>query len=167
METISRSLLTFLLNSLWQIPVAAAVAALVCRLMRRGPANHRHAVWVAALAASVLLPLASVRTGSQTPTPQFSASLADGTAVGAAPRRAADVRPAVPAAPVSRTISLAETTAAILLGGYFLFVLFRFARLARAALRTAQIRRGAHDTAIPATLERVWKRWFPHRYRVR
>ena len=28
METISRSLLTFLLNSLWQIPVAAAVAAL-------------------------------------------------------------------------------------------------------------------------------------------
>ena len=52
METISRSLLTFLLNSLWQIPVAAAVAALVCRCMRRGPASHRHAVWVAALVAS-------------------------------------------------------------------------------------------------------------------
>ena len=36
METISRSLLTFLLNSLWQVPVAVAVAALACRCMRRG-----------------------------------------------------------------------------------------------------------------------------------
>ena len=61
METISRSLLTFLLNSLWQIPLAAAVAALACRLMRNGPASHRHAVWVAALAAAILLPLASMR----------------------------------------------------------------------------------------------------------
>ncbi len=48
METISRSLLTFLLNSLWQIPLTAAVAALTCRLMRKGPASHRNAVWVAA-----------------------------------------------------------------------------------------------------------------------
>ena len=38
METISRFQLTFLLNSLWQIPLAAAVAALACRLMRNGPA---------------------------------------------------------------------------------------------------------------------------------
>ena len=75
METISRSLLTFLLNSLWQIPLAAAVAALACRLMRNGPAFHRHAVWVAALAAAVLLPLASVRTRAPKPTPQFAVSL--------------------------------------------------------------------------------------------
>ena len=40
METISRSLLTFLLNSLWQIPLAAGVAALVCRPVRRGPRRH-------------------------------------------------------------------------------------------------------------------------------
>src|ERR1039457_6610788 len=52
METISRSLLTFLLNSLWQIPLAALVAALACRMLRRGPASHRHAVWVAALIAA-------------------------------------------------------------------------------------------------------------------
>ena len=61
MEMISRFLLTFLLNSLWQIPLVAAVAALACRLMRNGPAAHRHAVWVAALAAAVLLPLGSIR----------------------------------------------------------------------------------------------------------
>ena len=133
METISRSLLTFLLNSLWQIPVAAGVAALACRLMRRGPASHRHAVWVAALAASVLLPLASVRTGPETPTPHFTASLADGASANAALSRPVPARSAGPAAPVTRTVSFAETTATILLGGYFLFVLFRFARLAWAS----------------------------------
>src|SRR5260370_30930086 len=103
MESISRSLLTFLLNSLWQIPVAAAVAALACRLMRRGPASHRHAVWVAALAASVLLPVASMRSGPQTPTPQFAASLAAAPPGNSAvsPLRAA--RPAGPAAPGART----------------------------------------------------------------
>ena len=37
MEIISRLLLTFLLNSLWQIPLVAAVAWLACRLMRNGP----------------------------------------------------------------------------------------------------------------------------------
>ena len=31
--------LTFLLNSLWQVTLAAAVAAVVCRLMRKGPAS--------------------------------------------------------------------------------------------------------------------------------
>src|SRR5437763_1126775 len=50
METISRFLLTFLLNSLWQIPLTAAVASLTGWLMRHSPASHRHIVCVAALA---------------------------------------------------------------------------------------------------------------------
>src|SRR5882672_1519846 len=65
METISRSLLTFLVNSFWQVPLVAAVAALSCRLMRNGPASHRHAVWVAALVAGVLLPSVSIRSGER------------------------------------------------------------------------------------------------------
>ena len=64
METIDRNLLTFLLNSLWQVPLVAIVAALACRLMRNGPARHRHAVCVAGLIAAVLLPVASMRRGS-------------------------------------------------------------------------------------------------------
>ena len=62
METISRSLLTFLLNSLWQIPLAAAVGGAGLPPHAPGPTSHRHAVWVAALAAAILLPLASVRS---------------------------------------------------------------------------------------------------------
>lgn len=62
METISWYVLTFLLNSLWQIPVVACVAALAAWLLRHGPAGHRHAVWVAALIASLALPVVSTST---------------------------------------------------------------------------------------------------------
>src|ERR1017187_6169269 len=126
METISRYLLTFLLNSLWQIPLAAGVAALACRMLRRGPASHRHAVWVAALVAAVLLPVASVRTPQPTPGPRFAASLADG-ATGNAAAGLLHQAPAPTPAPASRTVSLAKTTATILLGAYLLFVRFRLA----------------------------------------
>src|SRR5260370_22052398 len=99
-----------------------------------------------------------MRSGPQTPTPQFAASLADGAPGNSAVSRPGAARPAVPAAPVARPFSFAETTASILLGGYFLFVLFRFARLAWASVRTVQIRRGARYTAIPARLDGVWVR---------
>ncbi len=158
METISRSLLTFLLNSVWQIPLAAGTAALACRFMRRGPASHRHAVWVAALAAAILLPLVSVRPDSSTATPHFDASLADGIAADATVRGPAQSPLAPSAAPASRTISFAETTATVLLSAYLLFVVFRLARLAWASIRTVQIRGAARYTAIPDALDRVWMR---------
>src|SRR6266851_5039308 len=159
METISRSLVTFLLNSLWQVPVAAAVAALACRFMRNGPANHRNAVWVAALAAAILLPLASLRRGELTATPQFDASLAGRlAAVESAPSLANKAPLAVSPELASRTIPVADTTAAILLGAYFLFVLFRVSRLARASIRTVQIRRTARTSALPKLLEGEWTR---------
>ena len=148
METISRSLLTFLLNSLWQIPLAAAVAALACRLMRHGPASHRHAVWVAALAAAILLPLASVRTGDPAAPAAIRASLAGARVV---PRRTAQPRRRPPRRR-RRPPRLREPSPSpkprrrMLLGAYFLFVLFRLARLAWASIRTVQIRRAAHDS---------------------
>jgi TonB family protein len=158
METISRALLTFLLNSLWQIPLAAAVAALVCRFLRNGPASHRHAVWVAALLAAVLLPLASVRTAPSTPGPQYAASLADPATSNDTPHRIPQAESAPSPVPASRTISFAGATATILLGAYFLFVLFRLARLGWASIRTLQIRSGALYPSIPDALDRVWMR---------
>jgi TonB family protein len=160
METLSRYLLTFLLNSLWQIPLAAAVAALACRLMRNGPAGHRHAVWAAALLAATLLPLSSLRTGAAAAGPQFANPFTgrDLSAASATPGRLA-FRPA-PAAPAvtSRTVSFAETTSAFLVAAYFLFVLFRIARLAWACSRTLQIRNHAQAAAITPLVEDVWTR---------
>ncbi len=156
METISRYLLTFLLNSLWQIPLIAAVAALVCRLMHNGPANHRHAVWVAALVAAVLLPLASVRSADRAASGPF-------TAPGAPQLVAASSSAASPAAgsaatPARRTISYARTTATALVAAYLFFVLFRFARLAWAWMRTVQILDAAGWAAAPSLVRQVWER---------
>ena len=152
METISRNLLTFLLNSLWQVPLAAAVAALACWFMRNGPARHRHMVWVAALIAAILLPLASVRRADSGPRLQFDPALA---AAAGTPSAHVAVQPPPASTPVARTVSLAATTAGVLLGVYLLFVLCRIVLLARAALRTAQIRRSARAVAIPEPLRRV------------
>ena len=159
METISRCLLTFLLNSLWQIPLVAAVAALGCRLMRNGPASHRHAVWVAALAACALLPLASVRVNEN---PSNTLRVPDRpVTVSAVPLDAASATPAA-ARPSSesrsRTVPLARTTAEVLLAGYLLFLAFRLARLLAACLRTMEIRRGATPADPSPLAAAVWKR---------
>jgi len=150
-------LLTFLLNSLWQAALAAVVAAGVCRLLRNGPASHRHAVWVAALVAAVMLPVLSVRRPAQSAGPQFAAPVLEPATTesqGIAPSPAAAVSQSSPV----RSISLAATTASVLLGGYLLFVALRLALLAWASVRTARIRGGASAPRIPDHLERVWLR---------
>lgn len=60
MKSIDGLVLTFLGNAVWQIPVLLAAGALGERLLRRGPARFRHALWTGVLAASVLLPAASL-----------------------------------------------------------------------------------------------------------
>ena len=158
METLSRYFLVFLLNSLWQIPLIAGVAMLACRLMRKGPAGHRHAMWVAALLAAALLPFASVRSGEHTSGSAFSAPSAPQLSV-------SKPSPAVPAgvvssfpAPAHRTISYAQTTATALFVLYLLFLVFRFARLSRAWIRTVAICDGAGHAEEPVIVRRVWDR---------
>ena len=133
METINRDLLTFLMNAAWQVTMAVAVAAGVCWLLRKGPASHRHAVWVAALVASVLLPLASLHRPEQLPGPAYSQSLADAPAGGPVQMQIAQA-PSIPGP--ARTISLAATTATVLLAAYLLFVILRLIRLGWASLLT-------------------------------
>lgn len=67
MKSIDGLVLTFLGNALWQIPAILVVAAVGARLLRRGPARYRHALWVGALTASVLLPLASLLPHQESP----------------------------------------------------------------------------------------------------
>ena len=53
-------LTTFIVNSLWQIPLIAATAALCSRLMHSMPSVYRHLVWVAALGLCICLPVESI-----------------------------------------------------------------------------------------------------------
>ncbi len=60
METLSRWVLTYLANAVWQVAVVAAAASLADLLLRRAPNRTRHAVWFIALAVAALLPLRSL-----------------------------------------------------------------------------------------------------------
>jgi beta-lactamase regulating signal transducer with metallopeptidase domain len=158
METINWYLLTFLLNALWQIPVIAGGAALAARLLRHGPANHRHVVWVAALIASVALPVVS----TSTVTSQRTTSIA--FTVPAPPRQGepSPSRNAKPKAssqgPLSRTIAHRQTTATTVALAYFLLLSFCFARLLRALIRTALIRRSGTVAIQSPVMRQVWSR---------
>ena len=156
----SRYLLTFLLNSLWQIPLAAAVAAVACRVMRHGPAAYRHAVWVAALTCAVLLPLASARRSETIDRPHFDLAWAMPDEASAHPTVDAQVSAPAGTQPARhpRTISFTETAAAVLTGGYLLFLLLRLVSLVRGSIWTTRIRRNSQAAPIPKQLEIVWDR---------
>jgi beta-lactamase regulating signal transducer with metallopeptidase domain len=160
METISRYLLTFLLNSLWQVPLVAALAMAICWLMRNGPASHRHAVWVAALLTSLMLPVASLRTGEQFASPHFAApDIHQTTSVSPALVRTDSMASRGTRSSSQRTVPLAQTTAAVALAAYVLFLFWRFGKLARAWMRTLQIRRAAHEiSAVPPIVHSVMAR---------
>jgi TonB family protein len=163
METLNRFLLTFLLNSIWQIPLAAMVAALACRFLRDAPAAYRHAVWTAALAISLFLPLAGGRR-QPPPGPSFNNTwiMGDAAAAQAPTTVRASAQPAGSSntAPVSipRTVSLGEKAAGFLIGFYILFVLFRLARLGLDGMRLARLRRASYIAPLPALLREVWDR---------
>jgi len=56
MRTISQLLLTFLLNSVWQVALIASMASISAWLLRNSAARYRHWIWVAALLLSVGVP---------------------------------------------------------------------------------------------------------------
>jgi beta-lactamase regulating signal transducer with metallopeptidase domain len=161
MET--ASLLTFLVNSLWQVPLVTAVAALAAWLLRKGPASHRHAVWVAGLVAAILVPLASMRTGSPQVSPVFprpvpAVQALDATAPlppAAAPFPASG-RKGMAAAPIM--VPFAARTARVLLTAYCLFLLLRLGLLSLAWLRTVRIRRAARQCGVSQPVENAWAR---------
>uniref|UniRef100_Q02CV4 Peptidase M56, BlaR1 n=1 Tax=Solibacter usitatus (strain Ellin6076) TaxID=234267 RepID=Q02CV4_SOLUE len=152
METVSRTLLTFLLNALWQVPVAWAVAALACRLMPNGPARLRHAVWVAALGCAFLLPVLSVRTPART-TLALPAATTPPIATAFAPSAFATAAPA-PAHAAAPSISFPHDWAMLLLGAYGLFLALRALLFLRGLYRAFEIRRDAAPGGLHALLAR-------------
>lgn len=163
METVSHYLPTFLINSVWQIALAAAVAAVVCLALRKAPAVHRHTVWVAALAIAILLPLAGTRGHAPSASLSFDPSIvtndparADSLHSGSPSQAASSSTVPAPAAP--RGISFTQTTARILAGVYLLFLLFRFAVLALSLMRTRVLQQNTQETGVPDPIECVRER---------
>ena len=157
METLSRLVLTFLLNALWQVPLVAGVAALGAWILRHGPARYRHALWVMALSLAVFLPVWTSRNSIQRnhrAVAQAGGAPPQGS-VTSPPPPPASIMSLQPRAPggwrfadyLSRRdwpIEFSPWLAYGALTCYLLSVLFGGVRLYRAWRRTNELRRSAH-----------------------
>ncbi len=167
METLSRGVLTFLLNALWQTALITIVVAAAARLSRRAPARYRHALWVAGLVLSGLLPLASLREpvkfgtpplvmgGSLRPEPELPPSHANlARNLGASSPVSISNPPSITGkllnsfAHRKRSIAFPPWVAETSLGFYLFLLLIQLTRLALAWKRARQIRSSAQFRAL-------------------
>lgn len=122
----------FLLNALWQVPVVVLAASLGERLLRRGPARLRHALWLAALVSCVVLPAISLIPEAPAPPPPVPEIEIAAAPPAAAVPRAGFVAPELP--------PLLPSAIALLYGLFLAAGVFRLGRSwwkARTLARTA------------------------------
>jgi len=152
MQTINRIIVGYLLNSFWQITVIAALALLCSTFLRRAPSRYRHILWVLCLAASVLVPAATVvmqvgRAGQ----PENSAKLA-----GAADMHVAVSRQGgwsfLSFASRTRPVQFAPVFLNVVAWSYMLLLALRCLQLSWIYRRTSQIRRSAYERIVPLAL---------------
>jgi len=160
METMNRELLTFLANSLWEVPLMAGAACLVSLAMRGSPARHRHAMWIVAMFASLALPLASVDWGRRDMkiphlvpgAPVITSEAVSGNEPIGGARRAQTRRQPIAA------LEFGRATALFVAGGYALLLSLLFLRLIFQCLRTARIGRRSEAIELSALVRAVCRR---------
>jgi beta-lactamase regulating signal transducer with metallopeptidase domain len=138
--------LTFVLNTLWQVPLAAAVGLIGDRFLRRSPARLRHLLWLAVLGVAVALPL-TAGFGPLLPQPIARAAAAPVAAPTPAAQDAA-WRAAFP----TEEQRFPAAAAAVGAGLWALTVLAFGFRLGRAWWRARRLVRRAQPLEIPDAL---------------
>jgi len=157
MITISQMLLTLLLNAFWQLVLITTVAVLCARLLGNLSARFKYLLWVAALSLAVFLPVLT----SSAPLREVLFVRAPPAIVERQPEpreiEASPINSSNIAKPetASLTVPLALNLALGLLAIYFIFVLYRGAKLFRAWRRTRAIVRGAREIPLSPDLERA------------
>ena len=152
----SEFILNFILNSCWQIAVIFAIAAVGAWLLKNGPARYRHALWIVALTACLVVPLL--------------------TATRFVPAWVSSFQIAAPSAPVTnvvatvssedlnvdhigssrrKTVTTSTNSVLILSLVYALLICGRGIRLARFWQRKVRLRKSATRTGIAPEVEAV------------
>lgn len=142
MRGIDGLVLTFLLNALWQIPIAVAAGLLGARLLRQAPAWQRHTLWLMVATACVALPALSLLR----PVPTADSSAVTGISAS----REVDTASREPLLPSGRRPArYAPGPGAAVILGYGLLLLLRGIRLGRTWNRTRGLARRAIPLEIP------------------
>ena len=160
MHATSELILNFVLNACWQIGAIFAVAAVGAWLLKNGPARYRHTLWIAALAASLIVPVLTATrfvpewvSSVQVVAPKTIPGSAN---AGATPNGDINVEHLVTRR--SRSIRTGARTAQLLTLAYVLVILGRGIRLARFWRRKEKLRRSATRTGLPPEIEIVAER---------
>lgn len=127
-------------------------------LLRRGPANHRHVVWVVALIASIALPLVSTSTVASQRTTSVAFTVPAPPQQGEPSSSRNSVLIVSSQDTISRTLVYKQSTATTLALGYLLLLSFCFAKLVRALISTALIRRSGTVAIESPVVCQVWAR---------
>lgn len=160
MSTARQFLITFLVNSLWQIPLIAVVAALSARLMRHGPSVYRHFVWVAALGLCLGLPLTSLWSpigASRGNSSSSQVSMANGGSSGAE-SNLAHKRFSITGGNHVRSLAFPPLLTWVLVGCYTGFLLYRTARIGWSLRCTLRFRNAGTLRDLPGPLFAIAKR---------
>ena len=154
MRISSQLLLTFLLNSLWQIGLIAALAAFGSWLLRDFVARFQHWLWVTALCLAFLVPtITSLRTlddNVPVPPPPSSYSILRTEPFQPHANEVATTSFAPPS-----TFQLNQKLGFILLALFCGFLLYRIFKLAQAWRNTRSIRRQAVELEANEQVEEV------------
>src|SRR5215217_121974 len=156
----SEFILNFVLNSCWQVAAIFAVASLGSRLLKNGPARYRHTLWVAALAACLVVPLLTATRFIPAWISSVQAVTKQENVAPVITQRVPETDLAVDHIGNPRRKTLTTTTRNVLFFAlaYSLFIFGRGVRLVRFWQRKERLRRSASLANLPAEIEAAAQR---------
>jgi bla regulator protein blaR1 len=159
MGEISRWLVTFLLNSVWQITAITAIALLCTKLLHRMPSRYAHTAWVLALIACLLVPVATLLIQAGDSGGVRVANAVSGPAL-AANESTERIMRGLPVSfhSLSHAIFFPRELMRVLLWAYGSLLLFRAMRLVWVSCRTFRVRQRAYARRMPLSLLPVAER---------
>ena len=153
MAEASQLFATLVLNAIWQITAITALALLCTKLLHRGPSRFSHAVWIAALSACLLIPIATA-----VHLPKESAGRA--SEVSSIDHTERDPEASAHAISVSfhslsRPVSFSSKVLYALLWVYGIVLLFHVARLSWLGYQTRTVYQLAYPRPMPPALAQI------------
>jgi TonB family protein len=150
-------LLTFLLNSIWQVPLIAFAAVIAARLMAPASWRARHLLFIAALLLAVLLPSWSATTSIVKPGESIAVIILPGLQDDG-PANQTTHRSIIPHR-YSSSLHLAPAISRTAVFVYLAFLLFQAGLLLWKWRATRTLLRRATTSALPRDLSSQWQRW--------